>query len=265
MSSVPAERKADFAPRIISHGSFPDVTTQKLRRGTGGRSSYNGLTVTVFGSTGFLARSVVNNLGQIGSQIICPYRGDPYFLKELKLAGDLGQVLFVPFNLRDVDSLYTAMKHSNVVINLIGRDNSTPNFDLESIHVEGARTISRIAREAGVKRLIHVSSLNSSPNPEEFYVKGGSNFLKTKYYGEQAVREEFPDATIFRPADMYGVLDKYLWYYCSGYRRNFRRLPLHNGGYGITKTPVCVSDVAQGIVNAISDEESIGKTFDAVG
>ena len=265
MSSVPAERKADFAPRVISHGAFPNVEAQKLRRGTGGRSSFNGLIVTVFGSTGFLARSVVNGLASIGSQVICPYRGDPYFLKELKLAGDLGQVLFVPFGLRDTDSLYRSMEHSNVVVNLIGRDNPTPNFDFDSVHVEGARNIARIAREVGVKRLIHVSTLNSSPNPESVYVKGGSKFLKTKYAGEQAVREEFPDATIFRPSDMYGVMDKYLWYYSMFYRRRYRHLPLHNGGYGITKTPVSVSDVAQGIVNAITDEDTIGKKYDSVG
>src|SRR5699024_4722717 len=114
----------------------------------------------------------------------------------------------------------------NVVINLIGRDNPTVNFDFESVHVEGARTIARIARESGVKRLIHVSALNSSPNPEAHYIKGGSGFLKSKYAGELAVREEFPEATIFRPADMYGVMDKYLWYYCMFYRRKYRKLAL---------------------------------------
>lgn len=239
---------------------------QKLRRGTGGRSSYNGLTVTVFGATGFLARAVVNGLAKTGTQVICPYRGEPYMTRELKLAGDLGQILFVPFSLRDTDTVRRAMLHSNVVINLIGRDNPTAHFDFESIHVEGARTIARLAREApNVKRLIHVSALNSTPTPEAHFISGGSNFLKTKYAGELAVREEFPEATIIRPAWMYGVIDKFLWYYCQFYRRSLRRLAVPNGGYGIYKTPVSMSDVAQGIVNAITDEESIGRTYDAVG
>lgn len=95
MSSVPSERKADFVPRVINTDSFPSVEIKKLRRGPGGRSSFNGLTVTVFGATGLLARGVVNALAKTGSQVIVPYRSDPYKLKDLKLAGDLGQVLFV--------------------------------------------------------------------------------------------------------------------------------------------------------------------------
>jgi hypothetical protein len=34
------------------------------------------------------------DLAKEGSQIIVPYRGDVYHLRELRLLGDLGQVLF---------------------------------------------------------------------------------------------------------------------------------------------------------------------------
>lgn len=52
------------------------------------------------------------------------------------------------------------MKYSNVVINLMGRDWETRNFSFHDVNVTGARTIARIARESGVKRLIHFSALN---------------------------------------------------------------------------------------------------------
>ena len=57
------------------------------------------------------------------------------------------------------------MVHSNVVINLIGRDWETRNFKFRDVNVIGAQRIARLARESGVKRLIHLSCLNASPNP----------------------------------------------------------------------------------------------------
>lgn len=63
------------------------------------------------------------------------------------------------------------MKHSNVVINLIGRDWETMNFSFKDVNVTGARTIARIARETGIKRLIHVSSLNcETPEVMQVYL-----------------------------------------------------------------------------------------------
>lgn len=73
----------------------------------GGRSSVSGLKVTIFGANGFLGRYLVNKLGklftlnyyfylrisgQIGSQIVVPYRGNEYDAMHLKPLGDLGQI-----------------------------------------------------------------------------------------------------------------------------------------------------------------------------
>lgn len=157
------------------------------------------------------------------------------------------------------------MKYSNVVINLIGKENETASFDFNDVHVEGARRIARIARETGVQRLIHVSALSCSPNPQPVILRNGSQFLKSKYYGELAVREEFPDAIIFRPSDIYGIVDKHLVYWQSWERRSYLKILLWKNGKGYYKMPVYRSDVAQGIVNAVFDNMAPGKTFDAVG
>uniref|UniRef100_A0A2M4BQH8 NADH dehydrogenase [ubiquinone] 1 alpha subcomplex subunit 9, mitochondrial n=1 Tax=Anopheles marajoara TaxID=58244 RepID=A0A2M4BQH8_9DIPT len=236
-----------------------------MKRGTGGRSSFNGIVATVFGSTGFLGRYVCNKLGKIGSQVIIPYRADHYEALRLKLVGDLGQVLFHPYDLRDEDAIRKAVKYSNVVINLVGRDWETKNFSFKDVHVEGARRLARIAREAGVEKFVHVSSLNATPTPQPFFTKEGSKFLQSKYYGELAVREEFPDAIVFRPADIYGQEDRFLRYYAHIWRRQFRAMPLWYKGERTIKQPVYCSDLAQGIVNAIKDSDSQGQTYQAVG
>ena len=62
------------------------------------------------------------------------------------------------------------MRYSNVVINLIGRDFETSNFSFNDVHVKGARLIARLAREQGVEKLIHFSSLNvSEKTPKLIY------------------------------------------------------------------------------------------------
>jgi len=50
--------------RVIKH-----PTIASLKRGTGGRSSFNGIVCTVFGSSGYLGRFVCNRLGKIGTQV----------------------------------------------------------------------------------------------------------------------------------------------------------------------------------------------------
>uniref|UniRef100_A0A1I8G6T8 NADH dehydrogenase [ubiquinone] 1 alpha subcomplex subunit 9, mitochondrial n=1 Tax=Macrostomum lignano TaxID=282301 RepID=A0A1I8G6T8_9PLAT len=189
------------------------------KRGKGGRSSFSGMVATVFGCSGFFGKYVVNRLGKMGCQVICPYRGDPYDVKELKLMGDLGQILFLPIHLEDEASLRKAMQYSNVVVNLIGKNNETRNFSFEDVNYLGAQRIARLAKESGVEKLLHFSSLNACPNPAGHVLPEGSEFLRTKFKGEMAVREEFPEAIVFRPADMFGQLDHFLTLYARPYRR----------------------------------------------
>lgn len=125
--------------------------------------------------------------------------------------------------------------------------------------------IFRIAREAGVEKFIHLSALNASPNPTPILLQNGSGFLKSKYYGELAVREEFPEAVIIRPADILGQEDRFLRYYAHTWRRQIRGMPMWAKGEKTIKQPVYCSDVAQGIVNAMKDPEANGKTYQAVG
>lgn len=53
-------------------------------------------------------------------------------------------------------------------------------------------------------------------------IKNGSEILKTKWEGECAVKEEFPEATIVRPATIYGQEDNFLTHYMSIWRRHFK-------------------------------------------
>lgn len=125
--------------------------------------------------------------------------------------------------------------------------------------------VAKIAKRNNVSRFIHVSALNVDPAPVGHIIRNGSEWLRTKYYGEQAVREEFPEAIIFRPSRMFGYHDYFFHHYMNRKNYLFRKMPLWNKGYGIYKQPVFNSDVAAGIISAIYENECVGKTIDAVG
>uniref|UniRef100_C1BQ35 NADH dehydrogenase [ubiquinone] 1 alpha subcomplex subunit 9, mitochondrial n=1 Tax=Caligus rogercresseyi TaxID=217165 RepID=C1BQ35_CALRO len=248
-------------PRKLS-----ELSAQK--RGSGYRSSFSGMVATVFGATDLVGTVVCNRLGKIGSQIVIPYRGDMYGYLPLKMAGDLGQVLFSPFHLKDDESILKAMKYSDIVINAIGREWETKNFKFEDVNIHGPERLARLAKEAGVSRFVHISSLNARENPDGAFLPKGSRWLKTKWQGENAVLEAFPDATIFRASDIYGHNDSFIGHYAATARLsniNLRTLPLWKKGEHTIKAPIHVGDLVSGIMEAVSDDSTKGVTYEAYG
>ncbi|XP_055508983.1 NADH dehydrogenase [ubiquinone] 1 alpha subcomplex subunit 9, mitochondrial isoform X1 [Leucoraja erinacea] len=235
--------------RNIHHAVIP--------AGKSGRSSLSGIVATVFGASGFLGRYVVNRLGRIGSQVVIPYRCDPYDVNYLKPMGDLGQLTFLEWDPRDRDSTRQAVECSNVVINLVGREWETSNFKFEDVNVKIPQDIALASREAGVEKLIHISHLNAE-------MKSISKLLRTKAVGERVVRDEFPDSIIMKPSEIFGREDRFLNYF-SHMRWFGRATPLISMGMKTVKQPVYVVDVAKAIVSVIKEPDSIGKTYIIVG
>uniref|UniRef100_A0A672QCF2 NADH dehydrogenase [ubiquinone] 1 alpha subcomplex subunit 9, mitochondrial n=1 Tax=Sinocyclocheilus grahami TaxID=75366 RepID=A0A672QCF2_SINGR len=235
--------------RKIHHAMVP--------RGKGGRSSSSGVAATVFGATGFLGRYVVSRLGRIGSQIVIPHRCDQYDLMYLRPMGDLGQIIFMEWDARDKESIKRAISHSNVVINLVGREWETSNYKFEDVFVSIPQQIARAAREAGIKKFIHMSHLNAD-------IRSPSKYLRNKAVGEAVVREEFPDAIIMKPSECFGREDRFLNHFAN-MRWFGKAIPLIAMGKQTVKQSVHVVDVAKAIVNAIKDPDANGKTYALVG
>ncbi|TFK28025.1 NADH dehydrogenase [Coprinopsis marcescibilis] len=227
--------------------AYHDIVTLPSKKivtasGPPGYSAVSGNTVTVFGCTGFLGRYLVAKLGKVGTRIITPYR-DEDEVRHLKLMGDLGQMVRMEWDLRDEKSIAECLRHSDTVINLVGRDYPTKNFDYRDVNTLGAERIAKIAAENGVSRFIQLSHLNASEtSPSKFY--------QSKAEGEKRVQEAFPDATIIRPSSMFGYEDKFL--------NNMAIWPiwwkLNNSQ--TTVRPVHVMDIAQAIVNIMKTPQT---------
>ncbi|BGP22641.1 NADH dehydrogenase (ubiquinone) 1 alpha subcomplex 9 [Rhodotorula toruloides] len=219
-----------------------------LGAGPGGRHSTTGHVVTVFGATSFLGRYLVSKLAKAGTQVVVPYR-DADEARHLKVCGDLGQVVPQEWDLNNDTQIEECLRHSDTVYNLVGRDYTTKNFSFQDVNVSGARRIARIAAQNGVSRFVHVSHLNADPN-------SASAFYRTKYEGEQAVKEAFgKDATIVKPGWMYGHEDRLLNTLAvspSVFRVN----------HGDTKiAPVHVLDVASALNTMYTASATLGETY----
>ena len=179
--------------------------------GPGGRASAGASTITVFGSTGQLGRYVVTELARQGNTVVVPYRGDDMEWRHLKVAGDLGRVIPMPYNIRDLDSVKETLRYSDKAINLIGKYYETqhvfgpfsPNYTLYDVNVGAAETVAKMCNEMDVDHLVHVSALTASESR-------GSEWARTKAIGEKSVRAIRPDATICRLGQLFGQEDNWL-------------------------------------------------------
>jgi len=235
-----------------------DMKNIALTAGRGGRSSISGIRATVFGASSITGHAVINQLGQIGSQVVVPYRGDGREVKRVRMMGDLGQIIPLPFHLRDARTVARAIEGSNMVINMIGVPRETWNFTYHDTHVNGAHLIAKTAMELGVSRFIQVSSLTAHPEAR-------SEFDRTKWHGEQVVKQYFPEATILRPSLIYGHNDRFMWRMCRTWKKwAFKRPHVMNPHRVVN--PVTVEDVALAVMRCVIDPiETAGKTYHLTG
>ena len=241
-----------YATQLAVRGS------DALRAGSGGRSSINGVTATVFGCSGFLGRYVAQSLGRAGTQLVFPHRCDPIDIQHVRTMGDLGQVVMLPdFDVTNDDHIRRALSRSNLVLNFIGAQQETWNYTFEQVHIDIPARIARIAKEMGIERMVHFSALgaeNTAP----------SRRLRTKAAGDDAVRNELGNGvTIFKPAPVTGTEDRLFNQYAR-WIKSLPLLPLINGG-STKYQPVWVRDVAQAVVNALETFDSMGKTYHLAG
>jgi NADH dehydrogenase (ubiquinone) 1 alpha subcomplex subunit 9 len=219
----------------------------------------SGIIVTIFGASGFVASKLINRLGKSGVQVVAPFRGEESAVRHLKPLCDLGMFAPVRFDIRDRFSVENALEHSNLVINLLGRSWPTRNFSLHDANVLSAKTIAQAAKNVGIERFIHVSH-------EGVHHFSNSEFLRSKWEGEDAVKSIFPEAVIVRPCNMFGHGDHFTTNISavSAYSRLGVYIPSNENGL---LQPLWVSDFVSAMMELISDTANLcgGRTYDFGG
>ena len=96
--------------------------------------------------------------------------------------------------------------------------------------------VAKLARQAGVERLVHISGIGSD-------ARSTSPYIRSRGEGEAAVLDAFPSATLIRPAVMFGLGDAFV----TPLLVMIQQIPAFPMfGAGTTKLqPVYVEDVAE--------------------
>ena len=157
--------------------------------------------ILIFGSTGFIGRSLVKRLLSEGNRLICPTRNVSRVKRNI-LSGDIGQIEVIDFELNNLSKLEELIKKSDYVINLIGLLFEKSNMSFELAHYLLPKKISVFAEKYN-KPLMHISSLGSTFNTK-------SNYLMSKKMGEEFIENNNTNYVIVRPSIVFGEEDNFI-------------------------------------------------------
>jgi uncharacterized protein YbjT (DUF2867 family) len=214
--------------------------------------------ILVTGGTGFVGREVVKQLLEGGHQVRLLVRDpektarNPLYQKCEVVRGDI----------LDTGSLPSAMEGIQAVIHLVGVIFEKRGSSFEQVHAEGTANIVSAARVAGVPRFLHMSAINTRAT-------SASNYHQSKWQAEVIVRESGLDWTIFQPSVIYGRGDGFVSQFASLMQPPFSFL----SGFSVPATmdgevllqPVHVREIAQALIRALAQEDSIAKTYELGG
>lgn len=211
--------------------------------------------VTVFGGSGFLGRQIVRRLAEEGAAVHVAVRR-PERVAALSATASGGEITAVRADVWDEASVGPAVADAQAVVNTVGHYVERRGATFAAIHGQGAMHVARAAAAAGARRLIHISGIGADP-------ASASPYVRARGLGERLVRDAFPEATILRPAVLFGPEDAFL-NRLAGLARVMPALPLF--GTGTTRLqPVFVGDVAEAVARALVETGTKGNVYELGG
>jgi NADH dehydrogenase len=212
--------------------------------------------VTVIGGTGFLGLYVVRRLASLGFRVQVLSRNASLKADGLTVAGNVGQIAVIDCNATDYKKLEKYINNADYVINLVGILFSRGKQNFNALHQNLPGKVAKLCKEAGVKKLIHVSALGAG-------IAKKSSYAASKLAGERAVLENYPSATILQPSAMFGQEDNFINMF-NKIAKLGPFMPLIGGG--TTKLqPVYVDDVARAIIACLESDKVSGSVLEIAG
>jgi NADH dehydrogenase len=196
--------------------------------------------VTVFGGTGFLGRHIVRHLldADLAVRIASRHPDRAHSL----FSHDVSRIESIYTNVSDDGSVAAGVAGAWAVVNAVSLYVERGKYTFHSVHVDAAKRIATLARQAGSETLVHMSGIGADAG-------SASPYIRSRGEGEAAVLDAFPSAKLVRPAVMFGPGDAFL----TPLLAMLRRMPVFPMfGSGATRLqPAYVEDVAEAIARIL--------------
>lgn len=225
-------------------------------------------TVAVTGATGFVGRHAVAELLGRGRRVRALVR-DLDKASRVLPSGD--HLELVEGDVFDEGALSRLLTGSVAAVNTIGIIREGPGGELfERMHVIAVRRLLEAMKAARCDRLVHVSALGVSDHAR-------TEYARSKFAGEQAIRASGVRWTILRPSMIHGP-DGEFTRMCADWARGriapylfmpyFARTkgPIPKPPFESPKIqPVFVGDVARAIAESLEREAAVGEIYPLTG
>ncbi len=210
--------------------------------------------VFVTGATGFVGQEVLRQLHAAGHgiRILARNRETP----RVREAAARQSAEVHPGNILDRSSLAGALAHCDAVVHLVGIISEVNEQTFANVHPRATGNMVNAAKQAGVRRFVHMSALGTRPDAV-------SRYHQSKWAAEEVVRHSGLDFTIFRPSLIFGPRDQFVNLFTRMARWS-PVLPVMGGGKA-KFAPVAVADVAACFVRALTEPAAANQTFDLCG
>ena len=203
----------------------------------------------IFGGSGQIGRNLIRKLTKNNYRVTVVTRSIHQKSLMIKTQANQGWIDIVEANIFEENKIRKLLQNTDICINLIGilfekRKGNT----FQNIHNLFPTILSKLAREYGLKKFIHLSALGIDQAID-------SKYARSKLDGEINILKNFPNATILRPSIVYSIDDGFT----TKFMTLLRRLPVFPLYYsGKTKfMPIHCSDLTDIICDVIFKNDNL--------
>ena len=205
------------------------------------------------GSTGFIGRSLIRHLNELGIPVRALIRPSP---RTPNLPRGVPLEVAVS-SLADPRGLRASLSGVDTIIHLASAESQGNRGDLLATDIHGTRNLAEAAADAGVKRIVYLSHIGADR-------MSAFPALKAKGIAEEHIRRTGVPHTILRSSIIFGPEDRFTVPLARLIRQSPGLFPLPGGGRAVIQ-PLWIEDLIACILWAIDNPEMANQTYEIGG